>query len=81
MKDILLLVLGVFITGIGLVNMMGNISTIHSYNRKNVKEEDVPAYGKTVGLGTVIIGLSLILAFIWEGFKAEIGLILGLGFI
>lgn len=70
MKDILLLVLGVFITGIGLVNMMGNISTIHSYNRKNVKEEDVPAYGKTVGLGTVIIGLSLILAFIWEGFKA-----------
>ena len=49
MKDILLLVLGVFITGIGLVNMMGNISTIHSYNRKNVKEEDVPAYGKTVG--------------------------------
>ena len=81
MKDILLLVLGVFITGIGLVNMMGNISTIHSYNRKNVKEEDVPAYGKTVGLGTVIIGLSLLLAFIWEGFKAEIGLILGLGFI
>ena len=81
MKDILILVLGVFITGIGLVNMMGNISTIHSYNRKNVKEEDVPAYGKTVGLGTVIIGLSLILAFIWEGFKAEIGLILGLGFI
>ena len=81
MKDVLLLVLGVFITGIGLVNMMGNISTIHSYNRKNVKEEDVPAYGKTVGLGTVIIGLSLILAFIWEGFKAEIGLILGLGFI
>ena len=63
------------------MNMMGNISTIHSYNRKNVKEEDVPAYGKTVGLGTVIIGLSLILAFIWEGFKAEIGLILGLGFI
>ena len=60
MKDILLLVLGVFITGIGLVNMMGNISTIHSYNRKNVKEEDVPAYGKTVGLGTVIIGFNFL---------------------
>ena len=52
MKDILLLVLGVFITGIGLVNMMGNISTIHSYNRKNVKEEDV-AHLDESGIATI----------------------------
>ena len=88
MKDILLLVLGVFITGIGLVNMMGNISTIHSYNRKNVKEEDVPKYGKVVGTGTLIIGISIVLGFVVSFWSEEImgyiilpSVIVGLGFI
>lgn len=42
----------------------GNISTIHAYNRRNVKEEDVPKYGKAVGTGTLIIGISLALAYL-----------------
>lgn len=37
---------------IGIVNITGNISTIHSYNRTNVKEEDIPKYGRIVGIGT-----------------------------
>ncbi|MFR7742999.1 MAG: hypothetical protein ACLU3I_06730 [Acutalibacteraceae bacterium] len=40
------------------------ISTIHSYNRRKVKEEDVPKYGRAVGTGTLIIGVSLIAAFV-----------------
>ena len=42
MDNIALLILGIFISVIGIVNMTGNISTIHSYNRRKVKEEDVP---------------------------------------
>ena len=42
MDNIALLILGIFISVIGIVNMTGNISTIHSYNRRKVKEEDAP---------------------------------------
>ena len=47
MDNIALLILGIFISVIGIVNMTGNISTIHSYNRRKVKEEDVPKYGRS----------------------------------
>lgn len=63
MENITLLVLGIFISVLGIVNIRGNISTIHSYNRRKVKEEDVPKYGKAVGTGTLIIGISLVLAY------------------
>lgn len=46
MEHLLLLVLGIFLSVLGIVNMKGNISTIHSYNRRKVKEEDVPKYGR-----------------------------------
>ena len=63
MEYITMLVLGVFISVIGIVNIKGNISTIHSYNRRKVKEEDIPKYGKAVGTGTLIIGASFVIAF------------------
>lgn len=64
MDNILLLILGIFLSVLGIVNIKGNISTIHSYNRRKVKEEDIPKYGKAVGTGTVVIGASLILAYL-----------------
>ena len=39
---------------------------MHSYNRKRVREEDIPKYGKAVGTGTLIIGLGMIAAFALE---------------
>ena len=53
MENIIMLILGVFISVVGIVNIKGNISTIHSYNRRKVKEEDIPKYGTTSGTGTV----------------------------
>ena len=44
MENIMLLILGVFISVMGIVNIKGNISTIHSYNRRKVKEEDCLLY-------------------------------------
>lgn len=88
MDNIALLIFGIFISVIGIVNMTGNISTIHSYNRRKVKEEDVPKYGRAVGTGTLIIGVSLIAAFVttfWSetamSFIVIPALVIGLGFI
>ena len=88
MDNIALLILGIFISVIGIVNMTGNISTIHSYNRRKVREEDVPKYGRAVGTGTLIIGVSLIAAFVTTFWSEEAmsfivipALVIGLGFI
>ena len=64
MDHLLLLILGIFLSTLGTVNIKGNISTIHSYNRRKVKEEDVPKYGKAVGTGTLVIGVSLVLSYL-----------------
>ena len=64
MDYLLLLVLGLFISALGVTNIKGNISTIHACNRRKVKEEDIPKYGKAVGTGTLIMGISLISGYI-----------------
>ena len=64
MENIIMLILGVFISVVGIVNIKGNISTNHSYKRPKVKEADITTYGKTVGTRTLIIGISLVLGFI-----------------
>ena len=53
------ILVGALCIGIGVSNMRGNISTLHSYHKSRVKEEDIPAFGKMVGVGTVIIGSSI----------------------
>lgn len=46
---------------LGISNMKGNISSIHSYHRHRVSEEDKIAFGRKVGLGTIIMGVGIIL--------------------
>lgn len=88
MDHLLLLILGIFLSTLGTVNIKGNISTIHSYNRRKVKEEDVPKYGKVVGTGTLVIGVSLILSYLVTFRNADAidhivlpALVIGLAFI
>lgn len=88
MDHLLLLILGIFLSTLGTVNIKGNISTIHSYNRRKVKEEDVPKYGKAVGTGTLVIGVSLILSYLVTFRNADAidyivlpALVIGLAFI
>ena len=56
------IVLGIFILILGVSNMRGNISSIHWYHRKRVTEENIIPFGKKVGLGIIIIGISLIVS-------------------
>ena len=52
---------GVVCIALGISNRKGNLSTIHEYHRKRVKKEDELPFGKQVGLGTIIIGIGVIL--------------------
>ena len=52
--------LGILVSILGIINMTGNISSLHRYHRQRVTEENRKPFGKLVGLGTLIIGLSMI---------------------
>lgn len=51
---------GVICIVLGISNMKGNISSLHSYHRNRVSEEDRVPFGKQVGLGIIIIGIGII---------------------
>ena len=52
--------LGLLICVLGIINMTGNISSLHWYHRQRVTDENRKPFGKLVGLGTLIIGIALI---------------------
>ena len=72
MDNLSLLIFGLLLSVMGIGNMTGDIGTIHSYNRRKIREEDIPKYGKAVGAGTLIIGVSLVIAFIATFWKEEL---------
>ena len=57
--NIVTFLVGVVCIVLGISNMRGNISSLHSYHRHRVSEEDRIPFGKQVGLGTIIIGVAI----------------------
>lgn len=57
---LILLAFGLLIVIMGVINMMGNLSPLHSYHYKRVKETDRKTFGRLVGIGTSLIGVSVI---------------------
>ena len=78
---IVVLGLGILISILGIINMTGNISSLHWYHRQRVTEENRKPFGKLVGLGTLIIGLAMIvfgiLFLIFEQTQLEAIVIIG----
>ena len=61
MGDVIVsVILGVLISVFGIMNMKGDISSLHWYHRQRVSPDDVKPFGRKVGLGTLIIGVSII---------------------
>ena len=58
--NIVTLLVGIVCIVLGISNMRGNISSLHSYHRYRVSEEDRIPFGKQVGLGTIIVGIGII---------------------
>ena len=67
---------GLLLCYLGYRNMQGDISSLHSYHRSRVKDEDVKPFGKLVGIGTIICGASVIVfsALTAVAIKTEIDL-------
>ena len=59
--NIVAFLVGIVCIFLGISNMRGNISTLHSYHRHRVSEEDRIPFGKQVGLGTMIVGIGIII--------------------
>lgn len=38
------------------------LSILHDYHYKNVKQEDVPAYTRQMGIGLILIGVGIVIA-------------------
>lgn len=51
---------GIICIILGISHTKGNISSLHSYHRHRVTEADRLPFGKLVGIGTIIMGLSVI---------------------
>ena len=83
MENLAPVILGIVCIVIGIFNRKGNVSMLHSYHRKNVTEENRIPFGKMVGLGTIIMGIAMIIAgiltFIAENQQAEIYKIISYG--
>ena len=81
MENIITAIIGVVCIVIGIINRKGNISTLHSYHRNRVSEKDRLPFGKMVGLGMIIIGVSMIimgaLSFIATNLQNNLYLTLG----
>ena len=63
-------IIGIFICVMGILNMCGYISTLHRHHRHRVSEEDRKPFGRLVGIGTLIIGIGMLL-FALCNFLAE----------
>jgi len=61
LEIIVLLILGILLIVMGIAHRKGNLSLIHSYHYKRVSKNDIIPFGKTVGLGTIIIGSSMVI--------------------
>ena len=58
--NIVVFIVGIICIVLGVSNMKGNLSSLHSYHKNRVSEEDRIPFGKQVGLGTVIVGAGII---------------------
>ena len=75
--------IGLLLVVLGIINMTGNISSLHSYHRTRVAETDRKPFGRLVGLGTVLCGSSVILfsafLFLYEKTQKDLYSLLGTG--
>jgi hypothetical protein len=72
-KFITLSLVGIILIVLGIINVKGDVSSIHWYNRRKVSEKDIPRYAKCMGTGSLIIGIAFIISTVAEAvFKTDI---------
>ena len=56
------ILVGVICFVIGILNMKGNISMLHSYHVNNISEENKLPFGRTMGIGMIVVANTLIIS-------------------
>ena len=74
------LAIGILIIVLGAINMTGNISSLHSYHRHKVSEEDRKPFGRLVGLGTILCGVGTVILGIISFIMPQSFLVGGIAF-
>ena len=64
---------GVLCIVMGIINTTGNISFLHSYHIKNIKEEDKKPFGRRVGAGLITVGASIFVMGVLSIFAKVLG--------
>ena len=62
----LLLIAGIGTIIIGVINFTGDISTVRKIWRENVRKEDTVKFGRVIGIGTVVMGIALIVVMVLQ---------------
>lgn len=57
-----LLAMGVLLTAAGIPDLLWRPALLQRRSRRRVREEDVPAYSRVMGIGCVIIGVSVMVS-------------------
>ena len=74
---------GVVCVILGMKNRKGDISSLHSYHRRRVSEEDRIPFGKQVGLGTILVGVGVMVFSVMSAItlytEQEIFILIGTG--
>ena len=61
MEDLIVIILiGTLLIIMGIMNIKGNISTLHRYHRKRVAPEDIKPFGRLCGIGSIVAGAGLV---------------------
>lgn len=61
LEFVMMLIIEVLILVIGIYTYKGNINLIHWYNRTKINKSNSKQYGKFMGRGNCIIGISIVL--------------------
>ena len=71
-ETILLIAVGALLILLGLLTWKKQkIAILHEYHYKNVKESDIPAYTRVMGIGQIVIGAGACLTWIIQYFTGS----------
>ena len=77
------IVIGALIVALGLLIWLKKmLKLLHAYHYKKVKEEDVPAYARMVGIALVLVGAGIAVTGVLDLFRVDlwwVSLVVGIG--
>ena len=65
-RPLTLFFLGVVLLVMGILNCKGDLRSLHRYHRRRVAEADIPAFGKAVGLGSILCAVGCLFFAVFE---------------